>query len=332
MPRRIFVVLLVFVSLLGLSAAGQFASNESVLDHVVRVHVSFQNGSGCDGSTKIELLQSESLAASGFADKNCNVDLLGVAPGAYHLVVSGRGFAGIEAGEITLNRFDSGPIEVQVPRQGIQDEAGWNSTTTSVADLRIPKRAAKEFSKASHAMAQQDWKSAATSLERAIGLYPQYAAAYNNLAVVDARLGDRTKEAIDLRRAIAIDNRYVDAYVNLARMDIAENKFSDAEIALRKATALSSEDGVILVLLTYAEFMNHHPEDAVKDCRKVHALNSVPHAFAHWTAAFALEQQNQIAEAGAEFRTFVAEEPAGDRADGARKELANIADYLSRNK
>jgi TolA-binding protein len=115
-------------------------------------------------------------------------------------------------------------------------------------------------------------------------------------------------------------------------MDIAENKFSDAEMALRKANSLSSEDGVILVLLTYAEYMNHHPEDAVKDCRKVHALNNAPHAFAHWTAAFALEQQNQIAEAGDEFRAFVNEEPAGDRADAARKELANIAGYLSRNK
>ena len=332
MPCRIFVVLLVFVSLLVLSAAGQFTSNESVLDHVVRVHVSFQNGGGCDASTKIELLQSESLAASGFADKNCNVDLLGVASGAYRLIVSGRGFAGIEAGEITLNRFDTGPIEVQVPRQGIQDEPAWNSASTSVADLRIPKRAAKEFSKASHAMAAQDWKSAATSLERAIGIYPQYAAAYNNLGVVDARLGDRTKEARDLQRAIAIDNRYVDAYVNLARMDVAESKFSDAELALKKASSLRSEDGVTLVLLTYAEYMKHHPEDAVKDCRKVHVLNNVPHAFAHWTAAFALEQQNQIAEAGAEFRAFVDEEPTGDRADAARKELANIADYLSQNK
>jgi tetratricopeptide (TPR) repeat protein len=332
MPHRILVVLVVFVSLLVLPAAGQFASNESLLDHLVRVHVSFQDGGGCDSSTKIELLQSESLAASGFTDKNCNVDLLGIAPGAYRLVVSDRGFSGIEAGEITLNRFDSGPIEVQVPRQGIQDEPKWNSTTTSVADLKIPKRAAKEFTKARQAMAVQDWKSAATSLERAVGIYPQYAAAYNNLGIVDARLGDRTKEAKDLQRAIAIDSRYVDAYVNLARMDIAESKFSDAEMALRKANSLGSEDGVILVLLTYAEFMNHHPEDAVKDCRRVHVLNNVPHAFAHWTAAFALEQQNQIAEAAAEFRAFVSEEPAGDRADAARRELANIADYLSRNK
>ena len=86
------------------------------------------------------------------------------------------------------------------------------------------------------------------------------------------------------------------------------------------------------MLLTYTEFMNKHLDDAVIECKKVHALNNVPHAFAHWTAAFALEQQNKIAQAGDEFRMFVSEEPTGDRAESARKELANIADYLSQNK
>ena len=332
MPRRTLIVLAVFVSSAASRTAAQFTANESPFDHVVQVHVSFRDGSGCDSSTKIELMKSETPTGSSFADKNCNVSFLGVPPGDYRLVISGRGFAGIETREITLNQFDSGPIEVQIPQPRRQDGNARSLTSTSVADLKIPKRAAKEFDKANRAMGQQDWKAASVSLQRAIGIYPQFAAAYNNLGVVDARLGDRTKEAKDLQRAIAIDSRYVDAYVNLARMDIAEGNFSDAETTLRKANSLSSEDGVILVLRTYAEFMNHHLDDAVNDCKKVHALNNVPHAFAHWTAAFALEQENQIAEAGVEFRAFVSEEASGERADAARKELANIADYLSREK
>lgn len=330
--HRILFVLVVSVLSPASSAVAQFTANESGLDHVAQVHVNFENGNECDSSTKVELMQSGNSITSGFTDKNCNVSFFGVSPGAYRLVISGRDFAGVETSEITFDRFDSGPVEVEVPRARPHGETALTSTSTSVADLKIPKRAAKEFSKANQAMARQDWKSAADSLDRAVGIYPQYAAAYNNLGVVDARLGDRTKEAKDLEQAIVIDSRYVDAYVNLARMDIAENKFPDAEMQLRKAVSLSPENGGILVLMAYAEFMNHHLEDAVRDCRKVHALNNVPHAFAHWTAAFALEQENQIAAAGSEFRAFVREEPNGDRADAARKELANIADYLSRNK
>jgi len=321
-------LLLVLVPLAG--AQADFSLSR--LDSPLRVHVAFQNGSGCDSSTKIELMKSAASVASGFTDKDCDVSFPGVSPGTYKLVVSGRDLAGIETSEITLSQFDTGPIEVQIPRSNPKGESILSSTSTSVADLKIPKRAAKEFDKASHAMGQQDWKAAAVSLQRAIGIYPQYAAAYNNLGVVYARLGDRSREGEVLQQAIAIDSRYVDAYVNLARMNLAESKFSDAETALRKANSLSSEDGVILVLLTYTEFMNHQLEDAVNDCKKVHALNNVPHAFAHWTAAFALEQKNQIAQAAAEFRMFVSEEPTGERADAARKELANIADYLSRAK
>jgi hypothetical protein len=332
MPRRILFVLAVFVSLLTSFAMAQITANELALDHVVQVHVSFQNGDGCDNSTKIELMKSGASMASGFTDKNCNVYLLGIVPGDYRLVVSGRGFAGVETSGITLNQFDTGPINVQIPRSHPEGQNVLSSASTSVADLNIPKGAAREFDKASHAMALSDWKSAARSLGRAIDIYPQYAAAYNNLGVVDARLGDRSKEAKDLQQAIAIDSRYVEAYVNMARMNIAESKFSDAETALRRANSLRSEDGVILVLLTYAEFMNHHLDDAVNDCKKVHALNNVPHAFAHWTAAFALEQNSQIAQAGDEFRAYISEEPNGERADAARKELANIADYLSQNK
>lgn len=328
--HRILCVLVVCVLSVAPSAPAQFATDGSGLGHVVQVHVNFENGDGCDSSTKVELMKSGNSVTSGFTDKTCNVSFFDVPPGAYRLVISGRDFAGIETSEIAFDRFDSGPVEVQIPRLRPQRETVLSSTSTSVADLKVPKRAVKEFSKANQAMARQDWKSAADFLDRAVGIYPQYAAAYNNLGVVDARLGDRTKEAKDLQQAIAIDSRYVDAYVNLARMDIAENRFPDAETQLSKAVSLSPENGVILVLITYAEFMNHHLEDAVRDCRKVHALNKVPHAFAHWTAAFALEQENQIAEAGNEFREFMREEPRGDRADAARKELANIADYLSR--
>ena len=318
------VLLLVFA----IPASAQFDVPPSPANSHVRVHVA--DGSGtCDTSTKVELMQAATSVARGVTGKDCMVDFAGVPSGAYRLVISGRGYAGIETNEITLTSFDTEPIEVKIPRGQTTENAGSSSAATSVADLRIPKRAAKEFDKAKQEMDRQQWDAAADSLRRAIADYPQYAAAYNNLAVIYARVGDRGRESDALHQAITIDNRYVPAYVNLARMNIAQNKFADAEAALRDATSLDPTNGVILVLLSYAEFMNHHFDDAISDCKKVHALSNVPHAYAHWTAAFALEAKNQIAEAGAEFRTFVEEEPTGERAEQARKELVNIAKFLS---
>lgn len=321
-----FLLLLVLVS----SAKAQLSFPQSGFDHVVRIHVAFQDGSQCDSSTKVELINSSTSVAWGFTDKNCEVDLQGVSPGNYRLVISGRGFAGIETSEIALTSFDdTTPIDVTIP---LARERPSLSASISVVDLKVPRNAAKEFNKASREMQQQKWKSAATTLQRAIKIYPAYAAAFNNLGVVYARMGDRGKESEALRRAIAIDRYYAPAHLNLARMDIATDKFFDAESELNEAASGDPADGVTLVLLTYVEYMNHHSDDAVSNCRKVHALNNVPHAFAHWTAAFALEQKNKIAEAGAEFRAFLNEETTGERADAARKELAHIADFLSEKK
>ena len=77
-------------------------------------------------------------------------------------------------------------------------------------------------------MEQQDWSAAIATLQKAIGYHPQYAAAYNNLGVVYARIGDRNNEAAALQHAIDVDRRYAPAYVNLARMDIATSRFPEA--------------------------------------------------------------------------------------------------------
>jgi tetratricopeptide (TPR) repeat protein len=318
---------LLFLTVCAVFAVAQFDAAPSNANVHVRIHVAYAGGN-CESSTKVELMQSMNSVARGVVDRNCMVDLVDVPPGTYRIVISGPGFVGIESSEISITRFDTDPIEVRVSRPDAQGSSGLSSSSTSVTDLKLPRRAANEFEKASRQMDQQDWKAAEVSLQRAIAIYPQYAAAYNNLAVVYARVGDRGREVEVLRQAIAIDSHYAQAYVNLARMEIAANNFASAEADLKQAIGADPKDGVSMVLITYAEYMNHHFEDAVRDCRKLHALNSIPHAFAHYTAAFALEQEHRIAEAGAEFQTFIQEEPAGKRADDARRELAHIADYL----
>ena len=316
---------LVLFVVLVIPAAAQFDRGVST-NHHVRIHVAYSSGA-CDGSTRVELMQGASSVSRGASDKNCMVDLFGVPQGTYRMVISGLGFAAIETNEVSVTSFDSGPIEVNIPQPTAKAEG--TPSSTSVTDLEVPKRAAKEFTKASRQMEQQQWEAAATSLQRAISIYPRYAAAYNNLGVVYARSGDRSKEADALKQAISIDSRYVPAYVNLARMNIAEGNFPEAESELKTATGIQPQDGVVLVLLTYAEYMDHHYEEVIQDCKRVHAMNDVPHAFAHWSAAFAFEQRREIAEAGEEFRNFVQEEPHGPRADAARRELANIASFLS---
>jgi tetratricopeptide (TPR) repeat protein len=147
--------------------------------------------------------------------------------------------------------------------------------------------------------------------------------AYNNLGLIYARMGDRTREREALQKALSITDHFAPAYVNIGRMDVATGDFPNAQAALNKATAIDPTDAMTLVLLTYAEFMDRRLDDAIASSRRAHRLQG-PHAFVHQVAARAFEQKRDTANATAELRMFLQEEPSGPRADIARRELTAV--------
>jgi tetratricopeptide (TPR) repeat protein len=238
-------------------------------------------------------------------------------------VVSGRDFASTDSSDIVMDSPDTEELEVRVKRIG---ERGTDSAhpVVTVADFKVPIAAMREFRKANEAMAKQDWMKAIQRLQRAVAIYPSYAAAYNNLGVAYARIGDRAKERVALENAISINDHLAPVYVNLARMDIATQNFAEAETALNKATDLDPGDGGALVMLVNVEMMNHHYDEAIATSRKVHAMVQSQHSTVHWVAAHAFEQKKQYDAAIAELVLFLSEEKSGARADQVRKELAEV--------
>jgi tetratricopeptide (TPR) repeat protein len=117
------------------------------------------------------------------------------------------------------------------------------------------------------------------------------------------------------------------AYVNLGRMHIHAGDFPAAESVLDKASALNPLDTMTLILLSYAEFMDQHFDEAIATSRKAHALEK-PHAFVHRVAARAFEKKKEGVNAIAELELFLKEEPPGPRAEAARKELLTVEAVL----
>ena len=69
--------------------------------------------------------------------------------------------------------------------------------------------------------------------------------------------------------------------------------------------------------------MDKHFDQVITASRKAHALQGT-HAFAHQLAARAFEQKRDAAGAITELEQFLKEEPEGQRADIARKELTAV--------
>ena len=202
------------------------------------------------------------------------------------------------------------------------------SALVSVDDLGVPIRARKELNRANELLAKRDFPQAIQRLNQAISIYPSYAVAYNNLAVIYARLGDPVLEREALQKAISLNDHFALGYVNLGKMNIAAGDFSKAQSALDKASALDPTDPMPLMLLSYTEYLDRRFDEAIANIRKAHAMRK-PHSFAHRVAARIFEQEMQGSSAIAELEMFLSEEPVGPRAVGARKELEIVKAFFN---
>jgi Flp pilus assembly protein TadD len=315
MKSRVGVVFLLLVG----CVAAQIAADTII--HRVRIRVAFENGM-CDPSTQVRLVALSGPSLEGTANDQCVVDFRNVPVGTYHLVVSGRHIADTDAGSVAMDPAGSTELEVKVRDYNEPDHTDGvlTSALVSAGDLVIPARARKEFDKANELLAKQNLTQAIQRLNKAIEVYPGYAVAYNNLAVIYARQGDRVRESEALQKAISLNDHFALAYVNLGRMHITASEFPAAESALDKASTFDPTDPMTLVLLAYAEFMDHRFDDAIATSRRAHTLEK-SHAFVHRVAARAFEQKRQGTNAIAELELFLKEEPTGPRAEAARQEL-----------
>ncbi|PYX52529.1 MAG: hypothetical protein DMG79_00445 [Acidobacteria bacterium] len=318
-----------FCLLLVGSALGQFRAG------TLRVRVTFSDGRPCNQQVRVQLMNSASRSpvSEAFTNDSGMTEFNNVELGNYHLIVSGEGIEEADSGIFEIdNRRGSQFIYVPVKQTkdaNRQANALHGSRTVAAADLNIPARAAKEFDKATKLLERQQWKKAMIQLHRALAVYPRYAAAYNNLGVVYAKLGDRASERTALQKAVELNDHFAPAFVNLARMSIVDRDFPAAETLLDKANSIDPSDFQALLLLANVELLDHHYEQAIANSRKVHALAqdshaSDSHALVHYIAARAFEHESRLPDAAAEFQIFLAEESEGARAEAVRKELASL--------
>lgn len=291
----------------------------------VRIQVLFNDGRPCDLRARVVLWpKSNSLAAAQtFTNEDCRAEFTTLASGDYYVEVSGAGIETAESPIFSVGQA-SQAIEVAVKRTSQSGGSLNSAPTVSVTDLNIPDKARKEFEKASSLIAKQDWDKALEHLNRAVAIFPQFADAYNNLAVVYARLGQRDHERESLQKALSLNDHLLPALTNLASMDLVDRNLPEAETLLNRATAIDPRDVPSLALLAKIELLNQHYDAAVATCHKVHLMPHAPQSMVHYVAARALEAEHRVMEAMSELKTFLDEQPSGPGADLAKKEMAML--------
>lgn len=296
----------------------------------LHVRITFSDGHPCNLHLHVVLLSGPSsiAVAENYTADDGTADFGDLAVGSYHLQVSGEGIEETDSGRIEIDAGNGGQtlfVAVKRPAETRASAGSPASSTVAAVDLKIPAEAKKQFDKAASLMAKQNWSKAKDELLKAVAAYPEYAAAYNNLGVVYARLGDRVRERESLQSAIHLDEHFAAALVNLATMAVVDHNLGEAEPLLNRAGAADPNNVQTLVLLAKVQFAQGHWEAAIATCHKIHFAHLGEEPFGHYIAAKALEQVGRSADAAGELHTFLDEEPTGPRADAVRKEMAAMA-------
>jgi tetratricopeptide (TPR) repeat protein len=310
----------------------QFPTTQSPQNHVgtVRVEVDYSNGSHAPAHLRVQLRQgiNNTPVAVDLTNTSGTAEFTELDPGEYSIRVTGDGIEPAESETFPVEdgkNFQTVMVTIK-NRAGAEPGAEVRSSAASVAamDLNVPKKAAKEFERSSQEMSQENWGKAIEHLDKAIAIYPQYSSAYNDLAVCYGRLKQEDKQREALLKAISANDHCIPALVNLAHMDMKGNQLADAVSLLNRATAADPSNVEALGLLAQVDFLQGHYEQAIADAHKVHSLPHEHFALVHYTAASAYERENRIADAVAELKIFLQEEPQGPRADAVRKVLVAV--------
>ena len=322
MTGRLIIVPLLLLT----SAFGQFNAGSPVMMGHVRVSVSFTNHSECLPTTRVAL-DANSGVTLGEASVNsqCAATFFDVPPGNYSVRVVGADVADAGRTEFALSAGMTQEVDVRARRFGDSDtsQATAGSAFVSLNELGVPRNAQREFEKASQLISRQEWPKALEKLQKAIVLYPRFAAAYNNLGAVYIHTGERTKAREALESAIALNDHLAAAYLNLARLSFRAKEFPEVETDVQKVLALAPASTEELTLLAVAQLADRHFDGAIQTSDQAHRSQLSHHAFLHLVAARAEDLEGKADDSvSAELQQYLNEEPNGSRVDEVKKSLA----------
>ena len=233
-------------------------------------------------------------------------------PGFISTTVPMRVYAGatqVEVGTITLTR--TGMAE---------------GSTISVNTMTVPKEAREAFDKGRKAGSEKQFDEAVTQLNKAVTLYPQYAAAWSLLAEIHRLQNQFEPAKAEYAKALAADPKFVSPYFGLAAIAVIENKWTDAAQLTDQLIQLNSLAYPMAYFFNAAANLNLGKLDAAElSARKFQQVDR-----AHTRPDIALLLANiltgkhQYAEAAQLYRDYLAVKPDAPNAEALKKEAQRL--------
>jgi len=236
--------------------------------------------------------------------------------------------AGFRSSSVLIPPEDlgSGAAMVRVGTIVLQRMGQAQGSTVSATSLSAPKDAKKAYDKGHHAIEKNKLPQAQQDLEKAVQLYPHYAAAWLDLGWLHAQQGQLDKAREAFTQARTADDAFVPAYVGLASLAVRESKWQEAADMSARATQLDGVD--FPAAFFYNSLANYRLGNAVeaeKSARKGETLG-VQRSFPQVSLLLGvmLADRGAYVDAAEQLRAYLKAAPTSPNADKVRERLAEV--------
>jgi tetratricopeptide (TPR) repeat protein len=291
------------------------------------VKVTYENDRAVADQVRIQLTNGSGIPVTEvFTRGEGEARFLNIEPGTYRIRATGTDIEEkISESSFVINPRELTHMEFFTVRKRETGQSTSTQGSISAAALNVPAKAESEFEKGVAAMKKQNFDEARARFNRAVELYPRYAAAYNNLGVMAMQQGRLEEGQGFFEQAVKADEQSAPSYVNLAKSRLGQKRYGDAQDLLTKASSIDPANVEALALLSLLEFEAQQMPAALANARKVHQLpGHEKFAFAHYVAGRVLEAQSLPVEAVVEYRLFLKEAPESPTSAKARASIDAI--------
>jgi TolA-binding protein len=210
-----------------------------------------------------------------------------------------------------------------------------DGATISANTLSAPPKARSAFESARRSLEKEkpEYANAAKDLEKAVGEYPSFAAAWNLLGRTRLALKDESGARDAFGRSMSADPKYADPYIHLARLEIEQGRWADtvnwAGQALQRAP-YNADANYLNALANFQLGEFAAAEESALEVEKSFALEQYP--LTYYILGATEARRGDFESAATRLRQFLQTKPDAETAESVRKILAEWAEDDRRKK
>jgi len=199
------------------------------------------------------------------------------------------------------------------------------ATTVSLVSMKAPKKAKEAFEKAFKAVNKDkpDTDKAAKELQKAVEIYPEFAAAWDLLGQIKMEQKDVAGAKEAFQKAMAADADFISPYLALADIDIQEKKWSEAADLTTRLLELNPYVPRGQFLHAVAHYQLGKLDVAEESIRKLQSSNEGKnYTISHYVLGAILATKGNLPAAAGEFQLFLQKSPEHKYAVQVREQLS----------